>query len=418
MPRRSARLAFLVLIMLTLSGCAGRVHDVLVPVTASAPGTSSVTLLVATTRSAQGAAAGEMFTGERSQKLSFAEITVSLPPDATRKIGDVQWPSSSPGDPAHDFVTTQAEQLDLAAALASFDARLTKTPSRRVLVFVHGFNNRFEEAVYRFAQIMHDSRAPAVPVLFTWPSRGKLIAYGYDRESATYSRDALERVLAYLVRDPKVSEVSVLAHSMGNWTALEALRQMSIRERGLPRKINTVMLAAPDVDVDVFRTQVADINAPATRFTMFVSQDDTALAVSRRVWGNVARVGAVNPDQEPYHSQFEKENIAVFDLTKLKTDDSLKHAKFAASPEVVRLIGERLVEGQAVEDDRVGLGERVGRVAAGAALTVGSAAALAVSAPFAIVDGRTRETLGDSFNQLGESAGDALKSTGGVVAPE
>jgi esterase/lipase superfamily enzyme len=59
---------------------------------------------------------------------------------------------------------------------------------------VHGFNNRFDDAVYRFAQIVHDSKVPAIPVLFTWPSRGemKLRAYTYDRESANYSRDALE----------------------------------------------------------------------------------------------------------------------------------------------------------------------------------------------------------------------------------
>jgi esterase/lipase superfamily enzyme len=54
--------------------------------------------------------------------------------------------------------------------------------------------HRFDEAVYRFAQITHDSRATAVPVLFTWPSRGKFLAYAYDRESATYSRNALEEV--------------------------------------------------------------------------------------------------------------------------------------------------------------------------------------------------------------------------------
>ena len=84
----------------------------------------------------------------------------------------------------------------------------------------------FEEAVYRLAQIADDLHAPAVPLLFTWPSRGKLLAYGYDRESATYSRDALEALLQKLARDPEVREVSVLAHSMGNWATLEALRQM------------------------------------------------------------------------------------------------------------------------------------------------------------------------------------------------
>ncbi len=66
-------------------------------------------------------------------------------------------------------------------------------PSAR-LVFVHGFNNKFEDAVFRFAQIVHDSGAEVAPVLFTWPSKGSVLAYGYDRESTNFSRNGLETV--------------------------------------------------------------------------------------------------------------------------------------------------------------------------------------------------------------------------------
>ena len=75
-------------------------------------------------------------------------------------------------------------------------------------------------------------------------------------------------------------EVSILAHSMGNWLALESLRQMAIRNRGLPPKFKNIMLASPDVDVDVFRSQIADMGTQHPKFTLFVSQDDRALAVS------------------------------------------------------------------------------------------------------------------------------------------
>ena len=39
----------------------------------------------------------------------------------------------------------------------------------------------------------------------------------------------LETLFQYLAKDPQVKEVSSLAHSMGNWLALESLRQMAIR---------------------------------------------------------------------------------------------------------------------------------------------------------------------------------------------
>jgi esterase/lipase superfamily enzyme len=400
-----------------LSGCAGQAHDVLVPLDGDLAGTNKVNMLVATTRSALGAAQGEMFTGERAKALSFARITVSLPPDETRKAGDVQWPSQAPGDPARDFVTREARTIGEPEATARLHELLAGRPGRRVLVFVHGYNNRFEEAVYRLAQIAHDSHAPAVPLLFTWPSRGKLLAYTYDRESATYSRDALEEVLQKLVRDPQVGDIAILAHSMGNWVALETLRQMSIRDRGLPKKIGAVMLAAPDVDVDVFQRQIETIEAPSTKFSLFVSQDDKALAVSRRVWGNVPRMGAIDPEAEPYRSELKRDNIVVFDLTHQKSDDPANHDKFAASPEVVQLIGKRLVEGQQIGEDKTGLGDRMGAVAQGAASTLGSAATLAVSAPLAVIDARTRESLGDRMGELGGNMADTLRSTAGAVAP-
>ena len=119
-------------------------------------------------------------------------------------------------------------------------------------------------------------------MLFTWPSGGNVTDYVYDRDSAMYSRDALEAVLQALVKDPNVDSISILAHSMGNYLAIESLRQMSIRDRGLSPKIRDVMLASPDIDVDVFRRQIAEIDAgprPA-QFTLFVSRDDRALGLS------------------------------------------------------------------------------------------------------------------------------------------
>ncbi|MCV9940487.1 alpha/beta hydrolase [Boseaceae bacterium BT-24-1] len=396
-----------------LAGCAGDVKGVLTPVTSTVPGTSKVTMLVATTRAAD-PDAGVLFSGERG-KPSFVEMTISLPPDSSRKIGEVQWPSRLPGNPETDFVTLKVDKLDAKTGLARLHERVSRVPKRRVMVFVHGFNNRFEDAVYRFAQIVHDSDADVVPVLFTWPSRGSLFAYGYDRESATYSRNALENLLQALARDPAVGEVSLLAHSMGNWVALESLTQMAVRNRGIPPKIANVMLASPDVDADVFRTQIAEMTGRRPKFTLFVSQDDRALAVSRRVWGNKDRLGAVDPDVEPYKSEFEADKITVLNLTKLRTGDKLNHGKFAESPEVVKLIGTRLVDGQPITDSRVGLGERLIEVTGSAAAAVGTAAGIVVTAPIAVVDPNARRHLGDRVEHLGNNIQDTGAAVGDTV---
>ena len=386
-----------ILLALALSACASRPQGVLVPVANTVPSTNLVEMLVATTRQ-RSQDPGEMFSGERGPSAAFADITVSIPEN--RRSGEVNWPKRLPADPAKDFATLSAEEIDRETVISRLHRDLMTSPDRSVLVFIHGFNNRFEDSVYRFAQIVHDSGVHSVPVLVTWPSRGSILAYGYDRESTNYTRNALENLFQFLARDKNIKEVSILAHSMGNWLALESLRQMAIRNRGLPAKFKNIMLAAPDVDVDVFRSQIADMGNPHPRFTLFVSRDDRALAVSRRVWGNVARLGSIDPEQPPYKEELAQNDITVIDLTKVKAGDSLHHDKFASSPEIVQLIGNRISEGQTLTDSRAGLGDRIITATTGVAATVGTAAGLVVAAPMAAVDQDTRAHLGEHLDSL------------------
>ncbi|MCX7900061.1 MAG: alpha/beta hydrolase [Methylocystis sp.] len=408
-------LAALLLAPPLLAGCAsGRPRGPLVASHVAPAGATIVDLLVATTRSADRAEPGEIFSGERGRGVRYADISISIPPG--HKSGEVEWPTQDERDPQRVFATMEAKILDKDQAIAAFDARIRKTPKRQVLIFVHGYNTRFEEAVYRFAQIVNDSAADVTPVLFTWPSRGKLLDYGYDHESASYSRDALEGMLQTLARDKNVGEISILAHSMGNWVTLEALRQMAIRNHGVPDKLRNVMLAAPDVDFDVFRRQIAEIDARRPLFTLFASRDDNALAVSKRIWGDKPRVGAVDANASPYREVFTNDRVNVVDLTQLPREHFLGHSKYATG-DVVRAIGARLAQGQQLNDAHIGVGDRLGMATAGAASTVGAAAGVAVAAPFAIVDPHTRENLSEHINAVGDNAGHALESALGAARP-
>ena len=265
---------------LGLASCASTLENLFLPVSQTAPGASAVDMLVATTRRSA-PNPGELYSGERGGALTFANIVVSIPPDNLRVAGDVQWPSQPPGNPATDFVTTKVSRLDPKAAGSWLDTHGTAARRHSVLIFVHGYNTRVGDAVFRFAQLVHDADAQVTPILFTWPSRGSVFAYGYDRESASLSRDAFEQLLTMLVRDPAVENIDILAHSMGNFLVLETLRQMALRHGAVPPKINDVMLAAPDVDADAFESLLADMGHPRPKFTLFASRDDKALALSR-----------------------------------------------------------------------------------------------------------------------------------------
>lgn len=375
--RGAAALALLV----TLSGCGGRGDGVLGMVGPKPEGASTVDMLVVTTR-ASVPDPTRLYSGERGSTMHQTELVVSIPPVPTRKVGEVIWPTSSPPDPKREFAVVGGDRdVDVGEAKAWFH----RVGNGRALIFVHGYNTRYDDAVFRFAQFVHDSGTDFTPILFTWPSRGEVTQYVYDRESTNYSRDAFEELLRTAAAAPDVKEISILAHSMGTWLTMETLRQIAIKDGRVPAKIHDVILASPDIDGDVFRRQVARLGQPRPRLSLFVSRDDKALDFSKMLAGDVERLGAIDPGSDAWKSTLEKENIHVFDLTDVKTADRLAHGKFAADGDVVRLIGGRLVAGQPVSDQRVGLGDRVGGVVSGTVGTVGDVAGSIVGAPFSAV---------------------------------
>ncbi|MGO7635508.1 alpha/beta hydrolase [Rhizobium leguminosarum] len=378
----SLRLIALLVLLPGLYAC-GHPSGVMQPValTATAPRTAQVDMLVATTRQPSGDPA-TLFNGERSPKPYMTEIAVSIP--TKREPGTVQWPQRLPPNPATDFAVTRVKQIDtIPEGRAWFRQHIQ---GGHALVFIHGFNNTYEDSVFRLAQIVHDSGMQATPILFTWPSRAQLTGYEYDKESTNYSRTALEQSLRVLAADPAVKDITILAHSMGTWLAMESLRQMGIRDGHVNAKIDNVILASPDIDIQVFAKQFVEMGDPKPKFTIFVSQDDRALAASSFITGNVSRLGAIDPSKEPYRSRLEKAGITAIDLTKVKTGDSLHHGKFAESPGIVQLIGQRLMTGQTLTDSNISLGQGVAAVVGGTARTVGTIAGAAVAAPLVIIE--------------------------------
>jgi esterase/lipase superfamily enzyme len=209
-----------------------------------------------------------------------------------------------------------------------------------VLLFIHGYNTMFAEGLYRFAQVVHDAKSPAVPVLFTWASRGELTQYVYDNNSATTARDDLERTIR-LIFASDAEEVNILAHSMGNWVTVEALRQIKI-SGGLAQvgKLGNLVLAAPDIDVDVFKSQMRRFGKPKKPFIIVLSKDDKALGASRFIAGGQERLGAGSNTAE-----LAELGAVVIDLSDVKATDSSNHGKFAQLAAIAPQLEHALAQG-------------------------------------------------------------------------
>ena len=331
---------FLAVLVFTLTGCISGPDNRLVVMTPVDKAETS-SILVFSTR-AKSEKAGVVFSSERGQSTQAAIIEISVPPN--HKPGQLELPGRLKQlDPDKHFTARQIDFLKSEDDQAGLDWLNKQTINNSVLIFVHGYNVTFDSAVFSLAQLHHDSGMTAAPVLFAWPSSGRLNGYIYDRESANYSRDALETLIEKALIHPQVEDITLFAHSMGSWLTMEALRQMAIRKGGLPAKINNIVLAAPDLDVDVFVRQVEALGVNRPQITIFSSKSDRALAASRFLAGG-ARLGSVDTGSKDFAKLLhELGGITVLDLSGVKSGDLLGHSTFLSQPQIVEQLGSGLL---------------------------------------------------------------------------
>jgi esterase/lipase superfamily enzyme len=277
------------------------------------------TLLIATTRKpVNGARAAPWFGPDRASTMTIARAKL-VPPDDGRftlaGVGLVDWRLDS-------VTPASGEIADFVAQAGGGDT----------LIYVHGFNQTFETATLDGARLSDAVKFRGRTMVFSWPSKAGLLDYAYDRESAMFSRDDFERVLASIVSTPSAARVHIVAHSMGTMLALEGLRQLYGRYGDtVTGRIGAVVFAAPDIDMDVFSSTIGRIGPLAGKITVITSTNDRALALSGRIAGGMTRVGAA-----------EKAAIARLGVRVIDASDTgwgiINHDLFLSNAEVQAVI--------------------------------------------------------------------------------
>lgn len=317
---------------MTLVSCTARGEAVLDPAAAGIGAVEPV--FVGTTRAVD-PADNTPYSGLRSPNLRYVRMDISVPPD--RKPGEIDWPvRNRKADPTNQFVTVdQAAYATQNGFRADLKRALTARPknNREVVVFVHGFNNTFAEGTYRLAQLGHDLGLNDVLVHYSWPSKANPLGYVYDRDSALFARDGLETLLND-VAESGAERILLIAHSMGAFVLMEALRQDAIADnRKVMDRIAGVVLMSPDIDLDVFRSQARRIGPLPQPFVIFTSHKDKALFLSARLTGrNQSRLGNVDSAKE-----LADLNVTVLDTTAYSVGAG--HFNTGDSPALLALLG-------------------------------------------------------------------------------
>jgi esterase/lipase superfamily enzyme len=271
---------------------------------------------------------------EYTLKLAECRENGRLEPGGPASPTGLQWVSTNATNqtlqekPLHDLIR----------------ARLATTSHKDVFLFVHGFNNSFDDAVFRAGEVWHFMGRVGVPIAYTWPAgRGGLFGYAYDRESGEFTVTHLKHFLRAIASCPDVQRVHVIAHSRGSDVAITALRELNIGYQAQGKvtrqelKLENLVLAAPDLDEDVFvqRFVAEDLLGAAGRTTVYCSRHDRALEVADYVFGSRKRVGTLGPrDFSPNVRQklAHMPNLQFIECQTTATGYALNHDYIFANP--------------------------------------------------------------------------------------
>lgn len=309
-------IAGLVLATLTLTGCAPRPGAEMLDPVAVAPERVQ-RVFVKTTREARKTPTGVAFTDGRAETSRYMVYDFSIPP--THRSSEIEWPKTGgTPDPATDFVVTSGRETARPDFLQA--VRGQGRGRQDVSLFIHGYNTSMPEAVFRAAQIATDADTGGAAVLFAWPSSANTMAYVADRDAADFSRPALTGLVEDLARTPGIGRIFIIGHSMGGRLTMESLLQLRLKgRRDILRRVE-VVLADPDIDIDLFWQQSAQIGPLPVPITVLTATDDKALQISKTLAGGRVRIGGLNIRDPEVQAQAKAHGVRLIDVSDMDTD--------------------------------------------------------------------------------------------------
>ena len=221
--------------------------------------------------------------------------------------------------------------------------RLNNSKSKDVTLFVHGFNNTFDDSVFTLAGIWHFLQRQGVPIAYSWPAAaGGLTGYFEDKESGQFTIFHLKETLRLLFKNPNIENINIIAHSRGTDVVTTTLRELIIENRasgGNPRedlRIGNLVLAAPDLDFGIIkqRLMAEQFGAAFGKVTIYTSQEDSALGISQWLTNSLSfgRLNTVDINVNERNIFNAVGNVSL--ITVPKSSSFIGHDYFHSNPAV------------------------------------------------------------------------------------
>nr|VFK23243.1 MAG: Esterase/lipase superfamily enzyme [Candidatus Kentron sp. MB]VFK28391.1 MAG: Esterase/lipase superfamily enzyme [Candidatus Kentron sp. MB]VFK74229.1 MAG: Esterase/lipase superfamily enzyme [Candidatus Kentron sp. MB] len=238
--------------------------------------------------------------GINRSEMTYGTCDVNIP--YKHDIGEIESPFWKQNeDPKKHFVLLNVDRKEKKIFFDELAARTRHLDNNDAFVFIHGYNSSFEDAAKRTAQIAYDLRFSGAPIFYSWHSKAEPEKYSADAESVRLTETNLKLFLKEIISKEDLDEIYVIAHSMGARALTRAFGELARENISGIQKVSEIILAAPDINVDIFREQIAPHFISSTHITLYASKNDKALELARRYNDSEPRLGDISEDyNEPY----------------------------------------------------------------------------------------------------------------------
>jgi esterase/lipase superfamily enzyme len=107
-------------------------------------------------------------------------------------------------------------------------------------------------------------------------------AYKVDETNAEWAVLDFKNFLEQFAKQSQADNIFLIAHSMGSRVLAGALKELVLEDPAIRPKFKEIIFAAPDIDADTFRRDIAPrILSNARSATLYASSGDYALMPPR-----------------------------------------------------------------------------------------------------------------------------------------
>lgn len=291
---------------------------------------ATVEVLFATDRNLKkGKELDEMFGIERAG-ITYGQCAISIPRD--HRMGELEEASvlsfETKNDPEKHVTLLEVNVRSKEDFFTALKERVNGAKEKKAFVFVHGYNVSFADAARRTGQMAYDLGFDGAPVFYSWPSQESLFGYNVDQGNIEWSAGNMVNFLRDFLQNSDAQNIYLIAHSMGNRGLSKALATLIKENPELTKNIKEIILAAPDIDADIFKQQIAPVLVESEKpITLYTSSKDIPLLASK-LFSNHARAGQAGEDIVLIPG------IETIDASSVKSD-FLGHSYFGESMDIL-----------------------------------------------------------------------------------